>query len=171
MQSLRQAQHARRPGARSLARSRSGAVLLEVILALALFAFAAAVVSSSLHSAVERTARLHAQTHALDLAVSVLSEIQMGVRPLASAGPEPFEAPFEQWTWQVEVTPYSFDTEDTSGLQLVAVVVRNEDGTAVQRLTQLVAPPPAASAEDATGPSDSSTSGGSATTGSDSAFR
>lgn len=171
MQSVRQAQHARRPGTRSEARSRRGAVLLEVILALALFAFAAAVVSSSLHSAVERTARLHAQTHALDLAVSVLSEIQMGVRPLTSAGPEPFEAPYEQWNWQVEVTPYSFDTEDTSGLQLVAVVVRNEDSTAVQRLTQLVAPPPAAPAANATDNFDSSAPGGSATTGSDSAYR
>ncbi len=149
MQSVRQAQHARRPGTRSAAGSRQGAVLLEVILALALFVFATAIVSSSLHSAVERTARLHLQAHALDLAVSVLSEVQMGVLPLAPAGPEPFEAPFDQWTWQVEVSPFSFDTEDVSGLQLVSVVVRNEGASAVQRLAQLVAPPPTPGADGA----------------------
>ncbi len=171
MQSVRQAQHARRPGTRSVARSRRGAVLLEVILALALFVFAAAVVSNSLHSAVERTARLHLQTHALDLAVSVLSEIQMGVLPLTPAGPEPFEAPFEPWTWQVEVSPYSFDTEDASGLQLVSVVVRNEGENAVQRLTQLVAPLPAAEGVDATGDPGTATTGGDSAASSDSALR
>lgn len=121
---------------------RRGAVLLEVLLALGLFVFAAAVVTSGLNAAVERTLRLQAQTHALDLAVSVLSEIQMGLRAPQSAGPEPFEAPFERWTWEVEATPYTFGTEEVAGLQHVTVIVRGETPPAVQRLTEILAPPP-----------------------------
>lgn len=118
-----------------------GAVLLEVLLALGLFVFTAAVVSSGLNAAVERTLRLRAQTHALDLAVSVLSEIQMGVRLPQPAGPEPFEDPFEEWTWEIAAVPYTFGTEDSVGLQQITVVVRGEAPPTVQRLTEIVASP------------------------------
>jgi type II secretory pathway pseudopilin PulG len=119
-----------------------GAVLLEVLLALALFVFAAAVVSSGLNAAVERTLRLKAQTHALDLAVSVLSEVQMGIRPAETAGPEPFEAPFEPWTWEIEAVLHSFGTDDTAGLQQVTVIVRGGTPATVQRLTEILVVPP-----------------------------
>jgi len=118
-----------------------GAVLLEVLLALGLFVFAAAVVSSGLNAAVERTLRLRAQTHALDLAVSVLSEVQLGIRSAETAGPEPFEAPFEQWTWEIEAAPHSFGTEDTAGLQQVTVIVRGGTPATVQRLTEILVVP------------------------------
>jgi type II secretory pathway pseudopilin PulG len=115
-----------------------GAVLLEVLLALGLFVFAAAVVSSGLNAAVDRTLRLRAQTHALDLAVSVLSEIELGLRPGVAGGPEPFEPPFEQWTWELEAVPQSFGTDDLSGLQQVTVIVRGGEPPAVQRLATIV---------------------------------
>lgn len=128
-------------------RSRRGAVLLEVLLALGLFVFAAAVVSSGLSTAVDRTLRLRAQTHALDLAVSVFSELEMGLRPLAAAGPEPFEAPFERWTWEIATVPYTLGTENRAGLQQVTVVVRSESPPTVHRLTGLLLPPPAGTLE------------------------
>lgn len=121
-------------------RQTRGAVLLEVLLALGLFVFTAAVVSSGLHAAVDRTLRLRAQTHALDLAVSVLSEVQMGIRPAQAAGPEAFEAPFAQWTWEVEAVPSTLGTEEVAGLQLVTVVVRGGEPATVQRLTGILAP-------------------------------
>lgn len=122
-------------------RSRRGAVLLEVLLALGLFVFAAAVVSSGLTTAVDRTLRLRAQTHALDLAVSVFSELEMGLRPLAPAGPEPFEPPFDQWTWEIAIVPYTLGAEDRAGLQQVSVVVRGEVPPTVHRLTGLLLTP------------------------------
>ncbi|HOB99631.1 MAG TPA: hypothetical protein PKM43_12885 [Verrucomicrobiota bacterium] len=119
-------------------RSGRGAVLLEVLLALGLFVVAAAVVTGGLNAAVERTIRLRAQTHALDLAASVISEIQMGLRASQAAGPESFEAPFDQWTWEIEVGPYTFGTENAPGLQLVTVIVRGETPPTVQRLTTIL---------------------------------
>ncbi len=116
-------------------------MLLEVLLALGLFVFASAVVSSGLNAAVERLLRLKAQTHALDLACSVLSEIELGLKPALTTGAEPFEAPFDTWTWEVESTPYAFGTEETVGLQLVTVVVRGGTPATVQRLTQVLTPP------------------------------
>lgn len=115
-----------------------GAVLLEVILALTLFVFAAGIISSSLQTAVSRTLRLHDQTHALDLAASVIAEIEMGARPAQAAGPEHFEAPFEAWTWQIEAAAASFGPGDSAPLQRVTVIVRNDAGTTTQRLSELV---------------------------------
>jgi type II secretory pathway pseudopilin PulG len=121
-------------------RSRQGAVLLEVILALTLFAFAAGILSSSLSSAVQRTLRLHDQTHALDLAASVLAELELGIRAPQNSGPEPFEAPFETWTWQIESTPSTFGTGDLSPLAQVTVIIRHTASSTVQRLTGILPP-------------------------------
>lgn len=133
--------HTRNPGRRNLAspaRAERAAVLLEVVLALTLFVFAAGILSSSLQTAVERTRRLHDQAHALDLAASLLAEVEMGLRPRQPAGPEPFEPPFESWTWQIEASPHSFGDGERQPLHRVSVVVRNPNSTAVQRLAAIV---------------------------------
>ena len=119
-------------------RSWSGAVLLEVLLALALFVFAATIITSSLNSGVTRVARLRSQLHALDLAESVLSEVKLGIIPATSSGAEPFKAPFDQWTWEVQERPYSFGSENVSELHRVTVIVKNNDKTAAQRLTEII---------------------------------
>ena len=72
---------------------RGGSVLLEVVLALALFVGAATVISTGLNASVQAVYRLRQSTHAANLAISVLSELQMHIRPVAAAGPEPFAAP------------------------------------------------------------------------------
>src|SRR5258705_12328538 len=74
-----------------------GAVLLEVVLALTLFAAAAAIIGAAIHSAINGVERQKLQTHATDLAISVLSEIQMGLRTVEAVGPESFDTPFERW--------------------------------------------------------------------------
>lgn len=119
------------------ARTENAAVLLEVVLALTLFAFAAGIVSSGLNSAVQRTLRLHEQAHALDLAASVLAEIEIGLRTPVAAGPEPFEAPFEGWTCQIEAAAMSFGIGDASPQPQVTVIVRSPNQSTVQRLTAL----------------------------------
>ena len=118
--------------------ARQGAVLLEVILALVLFAAAAAVIGAGLNSAVSGVERQKLNAHAVNLGVSVLSEIQIGLRTAESAGPEPFDRPFERWTWQLVLTPTETETGESSDLTRVEVIVRHEDPALVHRLTQVL---------------------------------
>jgi hypothetical protein len=113
-----------------------------VILALALFVFAAAVIGNGLHAALARVERLRRECHATNLAASVLAEVQLGIRPLQNSGREPLPEPFADWTAQVESTPYTFGWEDVGGLSLVTVVVRHEGSGTSGRLCALVSAEP-----------------------------
>lgn len=115
-----------------------GAVLLEAILALALFVFAAAVIGSGLHAALQRVDRMRRECHAANLAASVMAEVQLGIRPMQNSGREPLPEPFQDWTAQVESAPYTFGWEDVAGLSLVTVVVRHEESDTSSRLCALV---------------------------------
>ena len=119
-------------------RTNDGAVLLEVILALVLFAAAAVVIGAGMHSAIEGVTRQKLNLHAVNLAVSVLSEIQMGFRSVESLGPETFESPFDHWTWQLILTPTETDAAETSDLTRVEIIVRHDDPAVVHRLTQIL---------------------------------
>ena len=118
--------------------AKSGAVLVEVILALVLFAAAAVVIGAGMHSAIEGVTRQKLNLHAVNLAVSVLSEIQMGFRSVESLGPETFESPFDHWTWQLILTPTETDAAETSDLTRVEIIVRHDDPAVVHRLTQIL---------------------------------
>lgn len=126
-------------------RCQAGAVLLEVVLALLLFVGAAAVISSGLTVSVAAVERLRLNTHAVNLAVSLLSELEMGRYPLQNAGPTPWESPFQEWTWQIQVEPDVPGTETGSAFSLkkVEVIIRHESKPAVCRLSQWL-PAPAA---------------------------
>ncbi|MCP5518473.1 MAG: hypothetical protein H7A45_14565 [Verrucomicrobiales bacterium] len=127
--------HARRVPA---ARRRCGAVLLEVVLALALFVFAAAVISSGLHSAAARVERLRNEAHAVDLACSVMAELQLGIREVVNSGEEPLPPPFEDWTARIETSVYTFGWEDVAGLSTVTVLVEHSASDTSFRLVQLL---------------------------------
>ncbi len=81
------------------------AILLEVILALVLFVTAAAVIIGGLNVSINAVDRLRLNTHAADLALSVASELQLGIRSPEFTGPEPFDIPFDEWSWELQVTP------------------------------------------------------------------
>ena len=119
-------------------RSDHGAVLLEVVLALVLFAATAAIVGAGMHAAIDSVERQKLNTHALNLAVSVLSEIQMGFRTVESVGPESFNSPFDHWTWQIILTPTENEAGELSDLTRVEVVIRHDDPVVVQRLAQVL---------------------------------
>lgn len=123
-----------------------GAVLLEVILALVLFVAAATVLSSAFSASMEGVDRRRRQLHAEDLAVTVMSEIRMGLRSPSSAGPEPFKKPFAAWTWQI----VSSSGEDLPGESSVSahveVIIRHSESELVRRLFEWVEPAPAAQA-------------------------
>lgn len=133
-----QLHRANRGGSRADRREARGVVLLEVVLALALFVFAAAVISGGLQSASTRVERLRDEAHAVDLACSVMAELQLGIREMANSGEERFPAPFEDWTVRVETSVYTFGWEDVAGLSSATVrVERQATGTSF-RLTQLL---------------------------------
>ncbi len=119
-------------------RGEQGAVLLEVVLALVLFVAAAAVLSSGLSSSLDSVERLRLNTHAADLAVTVLSELQMGVKTLAAAGAQPFEAPLENWTWEIVASPVQSDTDEANPFKKIEVIIRHDDPALVYRLGQVL---------------------------------
>ncbi len=126
--------------------ARRGAVLLEVVLALVLFVGAAAVITGGLNTSVNSVERLRLNTHAANLATSVLAELQLGARTTELLGPEPFEPPFENWTWELQITPLEEDLGEsiaTSQSQSytcsrVEVIIRHKNESVVYRLTQVL---------------------------------
>lgn len=122
--------------------ARSGSVLLEVVLAIVLFAAAAAVIGMGLKASMDSSQRLRLSTHAGNLAVTVISELQMGLRSLADTGPEAFGPPFEGWVWEVAALPWGQAQETTTvgapTLMQVEVTVRYEPEEFVHRLAQVI---------------------------------
>ncbi len=115
-----------------------GAVLFEVVVALVLFVAAATVITGGLNAALRSVERLRLNAHAADLAVSVLSELQLGVKTWELTGPQPFEAPFEGWTWEVIADAMATDLVAASPLQSVEVIIRHEESELVYRLSQML---------------------------------
>jgi hypothetical protein len=113
-----------------------GSVLLEVVLALALFVAAATVITAGINASIQSTERLRLQNHAANLAITVLSEMQMHVRPIAPVGPEPFAAPLEDWNFQIEVAQ-DLNSAEGDALRPVEVIIRNSHENVVRRMTQL----------------------------------
>ena len=105
------------------------------MLALALFVGAATIISSGINASVQAVYRLRLETHAANLAISVLAEMQMRARPIATFGPELFEAPFTNWNYRVELTQSEAVLNDE--LRPVEVIVSHVAEPIVYRLTQL----------------------------------
>ena len=127
--------------------ARRGAALLEVLIALALFVAAAAVVTGALNSSLESLERQKLGTHADNLTTSVMAEIQLGIRVPGGEGRRPFEAPFQDWTWEASLLPVenaisatsaTGATGTTAGSTRVEVVVRHMTAPVVQRLAQVI---------------------------------
>jgi hypothetical protein len=115
----------------------SGSVLLEVVLALALFVGAATVISSGLNASIQSAQRLRLENHAANLAISIMSEMQMHARPIAAIGPEPLPKPFQDWTYKIEVSQEEGNIADVDSLRPVEVIIRHSQENAVYRITQL----------------------------------
>lgn len=126
-------------------RNESGTILLEVVLALVLFVAAAAIIGAGFSASVDSVERQRLSTHAVNLAVSVLSELQMGIRNAGETGPSAFAVPFEAWTWELILAPVETDTADaagSTGLTQAEVVIRHLDPPMVYRMAQFLKPGP-----------------------------
>ena len=115
-----------------------GAVLLEVILALTLFVAAAAVLGVALSTAMDGVERQRLNTHAANLANTVLSEVQLGIRTASEPGPVGFPAPYQGWTAEILQTPTETELGEASGSALIEVVIRHQNPPMTHRLGQVL---------------------------------
>ena len=129
-----------------------GAVLMEVILALILFVGAAAILTGGMNASIQTLDRTRLRMHASNLAVTIMSELQMGLRSATTSGEEPFDAPYEEWTWEVVASDVSLtermdggsaetSLETGSGFapaRNVEVIIRHGFQSIVHRLVQAV---------------------------------
>ena len=104
-------------------RSGRGIVLLEVILAVALFVAAAAVVTSSLQGALSAADGLRRQAKAVNLAETVLSRLSTGELKLDAVAATAFDEAEPEWTYEIAVDPIQED----DALKRVTVTVRHAD--------------------------------------------
>ena len=125
-------------GAVSHSRRIRAAVLLEVVVALVLFVGAAAIVAGALNASLRSVERLRLNAHASNLAVSIFSELQIGLKTPAVAGPQKFEAPFEEWTWEILADPSTTSPDAGSEYRRIEVVIRHDEPAIVHRLCQVV---------------------------------
>ena len=116
---------------------RCGSVLLEVVLALALFVGAATIITAGINASIHSVERVRLQNHAVNLAITVLSEMQMRIRPITALGPEPFPPPFQDWTYKIDVAQDDGAPETSESLRAVEVVIRHSQENVVERLSQL----------------------------------
>jgi len=136
------------PGRRGrVDRRRRAVILLEVVLALALFFAGALVILAGLNASLSGIQRVQMEAQAADLAVTLLSEVQMGVVQLVSDGPSGYEDPaLADWAWQIAVEPYEqqqFDLE-LPEFQRVEVIIRHEPTGYAASLTILMTDEPLA---------------------------
>ncbi len=122
-------------------------MLLEVLLALVLFVAAAAIITASMNASREGLDRLKMNTHAGNLAASVLAELQLGIRVADSSGEQMFEKPFEEWTWELTRTSAETESGEASGLTQIEVIIRRKNPDLVYRLAQLLKLEPAKQSE------------------------
>ena len=108
-------------------RNARGSVLLEVVLALVLFAAAATVIGIALNSAIGSVERLRLGAQAADLSVTVFSELQLGIRSPAGA-PAAAETGTNTWAVEIVAQPWGGGDADSSMLTDVEVVLRHESG-------------------------------------------
>lgn len=125
-----------KPGRVVCVREESAVALLEVILALVLFVAAAAVVTSGLNSALHSLDHQRVQLHMVNLASSILAEIQLGIRPLEVGSAQPFPAPWEEFTVELAITSTRTELAEAGGLTHVEAIIRHSDSTVVHRLSQ-----------------------------------
>ncbi len=122
-----------RTSRQSAGSSAAGAVLLEVVLALTLFVSAAAVIGAGLNQCLNAAYRLRTRTEAADLAVTLISEVQMGkIAPVTIGATAYDDEPLADWTWKMTAE----QMDDVPGLLLVTVTVTHEPSGVFHRLTE-----------------------------------
>lgn len=115
-----------------------GVALLEVVLGLALFFGVAMAILAGLSACVRSAHDMRLEAQAADLAITLLSEIQLGAVEIADIGPMAYEdETLEDWTWQIVVTPVVGNLTELD-LTRVEIVIRNTPNGYTHRLYHLL---------------------------------
>lgn len=117
--------------------------LLEVLLALALFTAATGTIVGVLISASRSVQRMETTAVCEDLAVTTLSEVRMGLIEPMDAGPELFEEPFGEYSWELTTAEGSLDVISAAAGTAVTVTVTHEPTGAIYTLSHMLADAPA----------------------------
>ena len=80
-----------------------GAVLIETVLALGLLLLATGTIVNGLTAGIKASERLEHEAHSMDLAITVLSRIEMGLLPASTQEPRAFGHPFGDWSHEIEI--------------------------------------------------------------------
>ena len=118
---------------------RRAVALLEVVLALAIFFGVAAAVLGGLSACIRSAERVRREAQAADLAVTLLSEMQLGVVEVEDSGAMAYEdEALADWTWEVVVAPVVSNVTDLE-LTRVEITIRHTPGGYTHRLYYLLA--------------------------------
>ena len=93
-------------------------------------------ITAGINASVQAVHRVRLQNHAVNLAISLMSELQMHARPVAPIGPESFEPPFQDWLYRVAVEQGQESAGEPDSLRPVEVIVWNPEEGITHRLTQ-----------------------------------
>jgi len=118
------------------------ALLLEVVLALTVFVGMALAVLGGLSTSVKSARTVGLEAQAADLAVTLLSELQLGLVPIEDAGPEGYEdETLEEWTWEVVIDPITTELAELEATR-VEITIRNTACNYTYRLNYVQGTPP-----------------------------
>lgn len=118
--------------------TRRAAALLEIIFAISLLAAAAGTILSAFDASIDSLARLRLTGQASDLAVTLLSQVQMGDLPAADDGPNQYEEPLEDWSWEIVAEDLPEPIEGAV-MKKVRIIVTNTVQDYAYELAYLVA--------------------------------
>jgi type II secretory pathway pseudopilin PulG len=122
---------------RPIRRPPQGAILLEVVFALALLAAAAGVILGGMTSSIHAAERVRSEADVADVSVTLASRIQMGLVPMEDAQDQAFDDPrFDGWTFSIKATP--IDAVTGSDLKHVEVTVTSPDKKVTMRTATLM---------------------------------
>lgn len=124
-------------GRRRAARTRA-VVMLEIVFALVLFAAAAGTIIGAFGACIRSVRDLRVEQRASDLAATLVSQVQMGDLPADNDGPNPYDEPLEDWTWEIAVTDLP-EPVDGARIKQVRVIITNAAEGYVYRLAYLAA--------------------------------
>jgi hypothetical protein len=122
-------------------------VLLEIVLATAIFAMTALGVMVGVHSCFRSLRTMRLESEAADLAISKVSEMHIGILPPEDDGPNEYEEDesLADWTWEIITEDVELDAElELDGPQLlrVQVVITNVPSGYTYSTRFLIAEPP-----------------------------
>ncbi|MFW6154993.1 MAG: hypothetical protein ACOC95_07250 [Planctomycetota bacterium] len=124
--------------ARRTTRRRAGVILLEVVLSLALLAATVTTVAAALNRCHASANRLDLRGRTTDLAVTLRSEVMLGLIEPVETDPIAYEdETLADWTWRLNVEPL----DEIDRTVRVVATVRHEPTGVMSRLAWLMTDP------------------------------